>query len=68
MEVGTRRDGASRPGSAEDGTVQGRTHRLGLNVVVLEEAADWLERQRAVWDRMFDAVEYHLEAQRGADR
>lgn len=49
-------------------TVQGRTHRLGLNVAVLDEAADWLGRQRAVWDRMFDAVEYHLEAGRGADR
>ncbi|MFL6128718.1 MAG: ArsR/SmtB family transcription factor [Mycobacteriales bacterium] len=49
-------------------TVEGRTHRLGLNVAVLDEAADWLERQRAVWDRMFDAVEYHLEAQRAGQR
>jgi DNA-binding transcriptional ArsR family regulator len=49
-------------------TVEGRTHRLDLNVAVLDEAADWLERQRAVWDRMFDAVEYHLEAQRDGQR
>jgi len=49
-------------------TVEGRTHRLDLNVAALEEAAGWLERQRAVWDRMFDAVEYHLDSRRGADR
>lgn len=38
-------------------TVAGRTHRLELNVVPLAQAADWLERQRAVWARMFDAVD-----------
>lgn len=42
-------------------TVEGRTHRLTLDVAVLDEATDWLERQRAVWVRMFDAVEFHLE-------
>src|SRR5918993_3595362 len=46
-------------------TVEGRTHRLALNVAVLDEATDWLERQRAVWDRMFDAVEFHLETPPG---
>ena len=46
-------------------TVEGRTHRLALNVAVLEEASGWLDRQRAVWDRMFDAVEFHLETRPG---
>jgi DNA-binding transcriptional ArsR family regulator len=45
-------------------TVQGRTHVLRLNVVVLNEAVDWLDRQRLIWDRMFDAVETHLDAER----
>jgi DNA-binding transcriptional ArsR family regulator len=40
--------------------VRGRTHQLRLNVAALNEAADWLDRQRLVWDRMFDAVEDHL--------
>ena len=40
--------------------VQGRTHRLRLNVGALTEAVDWLDRQRLVWDRMFDAVADHL--------
>ena len=38
-------------------TVEGRTHWLALNVVPLDEAADWFVRQRAVWMRMFDAVD-----------
>jgi DNA-binding transcriptional ArsR family regulator len=46
-------------------TVEGRTHRLTLDVAVLDEAADWLDRQRAVWVRMFDAVEFHLETRPG---
>ena len=46
-------------------TVEGRTHRLALNVAVLDEATDWLDRQRAVWSRMFDAVEFHLESPPG---
>jgi DNA-binding transcriptional ArsR family regulator len=45
-------------------TVEGRTHRLGLEVSVLGETIDWLDHQRRVWDRMFDAVEDHLEAER----
>jgi DNA-binding transcriptional ArsR family regulator len=38
-------------------TVEGRTHRLRLQPRALDEPADWLDRQRAVWERMFDAVE-----------
>lgn len=46
-------------------TVEGRTHRLALNIAVLDEASGWIDRQRAVWDRMFDAVEFHLETRPG---
>jgi DNA-binding transcriptional ArsR family regulator len=46
--------------------VDGRTHRLGLNVKALDDPAQWLNRQREVWERMFDAVEEHL--QREADQ
>jgi DNA-binding transcriptional ArsR family regulator len=41
-------------------TIQGRTHRLRLNPDAFNEAIDWLEQQRLVWDRMFDAVEDSL--------
>ena len=47
-------------------TVEGRTHRLVLNVAALTETIDWLDHQRAMWDRMFDAVEDHLAAQQTA--
>jgi DNA-binding transcriptional ArsR family regulator len=47
-------------------TVEGRTHRLELNTAALTETIDWLDRQRAVWDRMFDAVEDHLSTQRNS--
>lgn len=46
-------------------TVEGRTHRLGLNTAALRESADWLDRQRVAWDRLFDAVEDQLRAQSG---
>jgi DNA-binding transcriptional ArsR family regulator len=38
-------------------TVQGRTHQIELNVAPLTEAAEWFDRQRLVWTRMFDAVD-----------
>jgi DNA-binding transcriptional ArsR family regulator len=38
-------------------SVEGRTHRLRLEPRALSEAADWFVHQRAVWERMFDAVE-----------
>jgi DNA-binding transcriptional ArsR family regulator len=38
-------------------TVEGRTHRLDLNVAPLIEAGAWFERQEVVWTRMFDAVD-----------
>jgi DNA-binding transcriptional ArsR family regulator len=40
--------------------VVGRTHRLSLEPKVLGEAADWMDRQRALWGRMFDVVEEYL--------
>jgi DNA-binding transcriptional ArsR family regulator len=40
--------------------VEGRTHRLSLDTYVLGEAADWMDRQRALWARMFDVVDEYL--------
>lgn len=40
--------------------VEGRTHRLSLRPLVLDDAADWIEGQRAIWERMFDVVEDYL--------
>jgi DNA-binding transcriptional ArsR family regulator len=40
--------------------VDGRTHRLSLQPAVLTEAADWMDRQRAVWGRLFDVVDEYL--------
>jgi DNA-binding transcriptional ArsR family regulator len=40
--------------------IEGRTHRLSLEPQALEEAAEWMERQRAVWTRMFDVVDEYL--------
>jgi len=40
--------------------VEGRTHRLSLEPAVLDEAAEWMERQRALWERLFDVVDEYL--------
>ena len=40
--------------------VEGRTHLLSLEPGVLGEAADWMDRQRAVWARLFDVVDEYL--------
>ena len=42
-------------------TIEGRTHRLALDTAALAEAAEWMERQRALWERMFDAVDQYLD-------
>jgi DNA-binding transcriptional ArsR family regulator len=47
-------------------TIEGRTHRLGLDLDALVEAVDWIDRQRAIWRRMFDVVDDYLEEQREA--
>jgi DNA-binding transcriptional ArsR family regulator len=40
--------------------VRGRTHWLSLEPKVLGEAADWMDRQRALWGRLFDVVDEYL--------
>ena len=40
--------------------VEGRTHRLSLDTQALAEAADWMDRQRALWGRLFDVVDEYL--------
>jgi DNA-binding transcriptional ArsR family regulator len=45
--------------------VDGRTHRLALQPEVLADAEAWLERQRARWERLFDAVGEYLEEENG---
>jgi DNA-binding transcriptional ArsR family regulator len=41
-------------------TVEGRTHRLGLDLDALSEPVEWIDRQRAGWERVFDAVDEYL--------
>lgn len=38
-------------------TIEGRTHRLALDLDSLGEAIEWVDRQRAIWNRMIDAVD-----------
>jgi DNA-binding transcriptional ArsR family regulator len=40
--------------------VEGRRHLLSLDPEALEEAADWMDRQRAIWGRLFDVVDDYL--------
>ena len=40
--------------------VEGRTHRLSLEINALGEAARWMDQQRALWGGMFDAVDDYL--------
>lgn len=46
-------------------TVAGRTHLLSLEPEALGEAADWMDRQRALWGRLFDVVEDYLKEEEG---
>ena len=46
--------------------VEGRTHRLSLEPDVLSVAADWMDRQRAVWGRLFDVVDEYLKEERSS--
>ena len=43
--------------------VEGRTHRLSLEPEVLSVAADWMDRQRALWGRLFDVVDEYLKVE-----
>jgi DNA-binding transcriptional ArsR family regulator len=40
--------------------VEGRIHRLSLDPSALSEAADWMDRQRAQWARLFEVVDDYL--------
>jgi DNA-binding transcriptional ArsR family regulator len=40
--------------------VEGRAHRLSLEPEALGEAAEWMDRQRALWGRLFDVVDEYL--------
>jgi DNA-binding transcriptional ArsR family regulator len=40
--------------------IDGRQHRLSLDPRGLDEAAEWLDVQRARWTRLFDAVDDYL--------
>ena len=44
--------------------VMGRTHRLTLQPDVMTEASAWMDRQRALWERLFDVVEEYLKESR----
>jgi DNA-binding transcriptional ArsR family regulator len=41
--------------------IDGRTHRLALQPETLADAAEWIESQRARWERLFDVVGEYLE-------
>ena len=40
--------------------IEGRTHRLSLEPKALDEAADWMDRQHVLWERLFDVVDEYL--------
>jgi hypothetical protein len=40
--------------------VEGRTHVLSLELDVLREVAEWMDRQRTVWSRFMDVVDEYL--------
>ncbi|HKH41926.1 MAG TPA: metalloregulator ArsR/SmtB family transcription factor [Solirubrobacterales bacterium] len=41
--------------------IDGRTHRLALRADTLAETSDWIDIQRARWERLFDVVGEYLE-------
>ena len=44
--------------------VVGRTHRLTLQPGPMNDAAAWMDRQRALWERLFDVVDEYLKESR----
>jgi DNA-binding transcriptional ArsR family regulator len=44
--------------------VEGRSHRLALEPEALGEAAEWMDRQRALWGRLLDVVDEYLKEER----
>jgi DNA-binding transcriptional ArsR family regulator len=47
-------------------TIDGRMHRLSLDLDAIGEAVSWIDRQRAIWERMFDVVEDYAAKQKEA--
>ena len=43
--------------------VDGRTHRLRIREHALQDAGDWMTRQRRLWERKLDVVEQYLREQ-----
>jgi uncharacterized protein YndB with AHSA1/START domain len=41
--------------------IEGRTHRLALRPDTLAATSDWIDEQRARWERLFDVVGEYLE-------
>ena len=41
--------------------IDGRRHRIALRPEALAETSDWIETQRARWQRFFDVVGEYLE-------
>ena len=41
--------------------IDGRNHRLTLRPETLAETSDWIDIQRARWERLFDVVGEYLE-------
>jgi DNA-binding transcriptional ArsR family regulator len=41
--------------------IDGRTHRLALRPETLADASDWIDDQRARWERLFDVVGEYLD-------
>jgi DNA-binding transcriptional ArsR family regulator len=40
--------------------IDGRTHRLSLDLTALDEASQWLEEQRNRWTRLLDSLEAYV--------
>ena len=40
--------------------IDGRTHVLSLDARAMAEAANWMDEQRARWERLFDVVDEYL--------
>lgn len=48
--------------------IDGREHRLSLEQRPLGRASEWIERQRALWERKFDVVDEYLSERRSDER
>jgi len=48
--------------------IDGREHRLSLEQRPLGRASEWIERQRALWERKFDVVDDYLSERRSDER